>query len=83
MLKVKVYTSNNCGSCKMVKKFLQIKGAEYSEINIDESPNLRQEAISLSGAMTVPVIAVSDDSGILKGVSVGYNPSQLSSLLAS
>lgn len=83
MSKVKVYTSNNCGSCKMVKKFLQIKGADYSELNIDEDPSLRQEAISLSGVMTVPVIAVSDETGSIKGVSVGYNPSQLSSLLAA
>ena len=83
MSKVTIYTSNNCGSCKMVKKFLQIKGADYSELNIDENPSLRQEVISLSGAMTVPVIAVSDDSGSIKGVSVGYNPSQLSSLLAA
>jgi glutaredoxin 3 len=83
MKKIKIYTSNDCGSCKMVKKFLQIKGAEYSEINIDNSPNLRQEAISLSGVMTVPVIAVTDDTGVLKGVSVGYNPGQLSSLLAA
>ena len=56
MSKVTIYTSNNCGSCKMVKKFLQIKGADYSELNIDENPSLRQEAISLSGAMTVPVM---------------------------
>ncbi|HMS32066.1 MAG TPA: glutaredoxin family protein [Candidatus Saccharibacteria bacterium] len=83
MSQIKVYTSNNCSACRMVKKFLQIKGRDYQELNVDQDPNLRQEAISISGgAMTVPVIAVSDDDGSVKGFSVGYNPAQLSSLLS-
>ena len=83
MSQIKVYTSNNCPSCRMVKKFLQIKGKDFVELNVDSDPNLRQEAISVSGgAMTVPVIAISDEGGSVKGFSVGYNPSQLSSLIA-
>lgn len=83
MSQIKVYTSNNCPSCRMVKKFLQVKGKDFLELNVDEDPGLRQEAISVSGgAMTVPVISVSDEGGSLKGFSVGYNPGQLSSLIA-
>ena len=83
MSKVKIYTSNNCPSCKMVKKFLQIKGKEFEELNVDENPALRQEAVSISGAMTVPVVAVTSEDGALKGFSIGYNPSQLSGLLVA
>ena len=83
MSQIKVYTSNNCPSCRMVKKFLQVKGKDYVELNVDDNPDLRQEAIAVSGgAMTVPVIAVSDEGGLVKGFSVGYNPGQLSSLIA-
>ncbi len=65
----------------MVKKFLTMKGQEYQEVNLDENPDRRQEAIDLSGAMTVPVTVVDNGNG-MKNVTVGYNPAQLASALA-
>lgn len=64
----------------MVKKWLQAKGATYNEINLDEYPDRQQEALELSGALTVPVTVVTknDDS---REVVVGYNLQQLAPAL--
>ncbi len=79
--KITIYTTNTCAYCVMVKKFLKIKGQVYDEVNLDEHPERRQEAVELSGTMTVPVTVIENSEGI-KDVTVGYNPSQLSSALA-
>jgi glutaredoxin 3 len=78
---ITIYTTNTCAYCPMVKKFLTMKGQEYQEVNLDENPDRRQEAIEVSGAMTVPVTVVENGDG-LKNVTVGYNPAQLASALA-
>ncbi len=74
---VTIYTSNTCGQCKMVKKILTMKGHEYSEVNIDESPDRHQEVLKLSGQQRVPVTVVSDDTTGFQSVITGYNPGQL------
>lgn len=73
---ITIFTSNTCAYCQMVKKYLGIKGIGYDEINVDKHPERRQEAIDLSGAMTVPVTVVTkaDDS---REVIVGYNLAKL------
>lgn len=60
----------------MVKKWLGSKGLAYDEINLDEKPELRAEAASISGAMTVPITVVTkeDDS---KAVIIGWNLASL------
>jgi glutaredoxin len=65
----------------MVKKFLSAKGQAYEEVNLDNDPARQQEALALSGALTVPVTVVTkeDDS---KEVVVGYNLSKLAPALA-
>lgn len=75
--KVVIYTSNTCGQCKMVKRILAIKGHQYNEINIDESPDRRQEVLEVSGQQRVPVIVVQDDDAGTQSVITGYNPGQL------
>ena len=59
----------------MVKKFLTHKGIAYTEKNAEE-PAIRDEAIRVSGAMTVPITVIADK------VIIGYNPQQLSQALA-
>ncbi len=81
MLKgVTIFTTNTCAYCQMVKKYLNIKGVSYEEINLDENPHRRSEAIEISGALTVPVTVVTkkDDS---REIIVGYNLSKLAPAL--
>ncbi len=81
--KVTIYTSNTCGQCKMVKKILVMKGHEYDEVNIDESPSRHQEVLQLSGQQRVPVTVVHDVTTGLQSVITGYNPGQLMPALAA
>lgn len=73
---ITIYTTNTCAYCVMVKRWLQAKGMTYNEVNLDENPDRQQEALEMSGALTVPVTVVTkqDDS---KHVVVGYNLAQL------
>ncbi|MGH7237709.1 MAG: glutaredoxin family protein [Candidatus Saccharimonadales bacterium] len=78
---ITIFTTNACGYCGMVKKYLGSKGQKYDEVNLDEHPERQAEALNLSGALTVPVTLVTkhDDS---QQVIVGYNLAQLASAMA-
>ena len=78
---VTIFTTNTCGYCQMVKKYLGTKGVAYDEVNLDTYPERQAEAINLSGAMTVPVTVVTqhDDS---RDVIVGYNLARLAPAVA-
>ncbi len=81
MLKgVTIFTTNTCAYCQMVKKYLNIKGVSYEEVNLDENPHRRSEAMEISGALTVPVTVVTkkDDT---REIIVGYNLSKLAPAL--
>lgn len=64
----------------MVKRFLQSKGQQYNEVNLDTNPERQKEAQEMSGALTVPVTVVTKDDDS-KQVVVGYNLSQLAPAL--
>lgn len=81
MKKITIYTTNTCAYCAVVKRWLDGRGLAYNVINLDEQPDLRQEVIAMSGAMTVPVTVVEDDSGN-KHITVGWNPARLASAVA-
>lgn len=73
---ITIFTTNTCGYCVMVKKWLGAKGYTYEEVNLDQNPDRQAEALQLSGALTVPVTVVTkqDDS---KEVVVGFNLARL------
>ena len=79
--KVTIFTSNTCGYCQMVKKYLGAKNIGYEEVNIDEHPERQAEAMALSGAMTVPVTVVTKDDDSQE-VIVGYNLAKLAPAVA-
>jgi len=65
----------------MVKKYLATKGLTYDEVNLDDEPQRQQEALAISGALTVPVTVVTkhDDS---QEVVVGFNLAKLAPAIA-
>ena len=73
---ITIFTTNTCGYCLMVKKYLNAKGVGFEEVNLDQEPQRRAEAHKISGALTVPVTVVTktDDS---QEVIVGYNLAKL------
>lgn len=78
---ITIFTTNTCGYCVMVKKWLGSKGHSYKEVNLDQNPDRQAEALALSGALTVPVTVVTkeDDS---REVIVGFNLSKLAPAVA-
>lgn len=78
---ITIFTTNTCSYCVMVKRWLQAKGHQYEEVNLDTNPERQQEAFALSGALTVPVTVVTkqDDT---REVIVGYNLAKLAPAIA-
>ena len=78
---ITIFTTNTCGYCQMVKRYLGAKGMTWEEVNLDQYPQRQAEALSLSGTMTVPVTVVTkqDDS---QEVIIGYNLARLAPAVA-
>lgn len=81
MKKITVYTNSDCRYCDVVKNYLTSKQLEYDVVNLDDNPNVRQQVIQMSGAMTVPITVVEDEAGN-KNVTIGWNPSKLAAAIA-
>ncbi len=79
---ITIFTTNTCGYCVMVKKWLNSKGLRYEEVNLDEHPDRQAEALQVSGQLAVPVTVVTraDDS---REVVVGYNLAKLAPAVVS
>ena len=57
MKEVIIYSKNLCGYYTMAKNWLNSKGIEYKEINIEEQPEAREFVIS-EGHRTMPQIYI-------------------------
>ena len=78
---IAIYTTNTCSYCVMVKKWLQSKGMTYEEINLDEKPELRADAMNISGSITVPITVITKDNDE-KEVVIGWNLAKLAPAVA-
>jgi glutaredoxin len=82
---VTVYTTNTCGSCVMLKKWLTSKGQSFDLINLDDRPDERQKVIDMTGQMSVPVtvVADADSQAVSPHVIVGWKPGLIASALGA
>ncbi len=56
---VQIYTTNYCAFCQRAKAILRSKGVEFEEIDVTNSPELRERMVELSGGRrTVPEIFI-------------------------
>jgi glutaredoxin 3 len=78
---ITIFTTGTCAYCPMVKKYLTAKGLTYDEVNLDKEPHRQQEALAISGAMTVPVTVVTKQDNT-REVVVGYNLAKLAPAIA-
>ena len=72
---VKVYSTPACPYCRRAKAYLDEKGVTYEDIDVSARPEAAEEMVSLSGQMSVPIIAVDDK------VVVGFDRDKLDQLL--
>lgn len=78
---ITIFTTNTCAYCVMVKKWLNIKGMSYEEVNLEDHPERQAEAMQVSGQLAVPVTVVTKDDDT-KEVIVGYNLAKLAPAIA-
>ena len=55
---IKVFTTNSCPWCVKAKSYLQKKGVDYTELNEQDDMNAREEMVSKSKQMGVPVLDI-------------------------
>lgn len=65
MASVKIYTTPTCVYCKMAKDFFSKNNVSYEEYNVAEDAKAREEMVSLSHQLGVPVIKI--DSQVIVG----------------
>jgi len=78
---IRIYTTNTCAYCVMVKKWLLAKGHTWEEVNIEEHPERAQEAFEVSGQLNVPVTVVTNENDEQEVV-IGYNLAKLAPAVA-
>lgn len=54
---INLYTNTGCSKCKMLKRWLEMKGISYQELNIGEDDKARQNLIN-KGYRQLPQIEI-------------------------
>ncbi|MBU3068403.1 glutaredoxin 3 [Aestuariicella sp. G3-2] len=60
MAAVTLYTTRYCPFCVRAKALLDHKAVTYTDISVDNNPELRQEMMAKSGRHTVPQIWIGE-----------------------
>ena len=69
--KVTIYSTPSCHFCQDAKEFFKENEIEYTEHNVAEDAERRQEMIEKSGQMGVPVILIDEE------MMIGFNEEKL------
>ena len=72
---VVIYSTPSCVHCQHAKQFFDENNVEYTDHDVSEDQQKRQEMVEKSGQMGVPVIFVGDE------MIVGFDQDRLSQLL--
>lgn len=72
---VEIYTTPTCHFCHQAKEFMQANNVTFTEYDVAVDSEKREEMITKTGQMGVPVIAVGDD------VMIGFDEDRLRGLL--
>ena len=72
---IKIYTTPTCVYCRMAKDFFKEHNVQYEEHNVMEDLKAREEIVSKSGQMGVPVIDVGGE------MIIGFDKERLMELL--
>ena len=57
---VTVYTGSFCGFCEQVTSLLERRGIAYTEVSVEDHPDLREELLARSGRRTLPQVYVGE-----------------------
>jgi len=72
---VTIYSTPSCIHCQHAKEFFKENSIDYTDYDVSQDQEKRQEMVEKSGQMGVPVIFVGDE------MIVGFDKDKLSQLL--
>lgn len=72
---VTIYSTPTCTFCTQAKEFFTANSVEYTEHNVAEDMDKRQEMIDRSGQMGVPVIFIGEE------MIIGFDEARVKELL--
>ena len=75
MKNVTIYSTPTCHFCHAAKDFFTEKNVEFTDHDVSQDLEKRQEMIEKSGQMGVPVIFIGDE------MIIGFDESKISGLL--
>ena len=73
---VVIYSTPTCHFCHQVKEFLTENNIEFTDYNVAEDQEKRQEMIQRTGQLGVPVTVIGNE------IIIGFNKEKLSELLS-
>lgn len=79
MKSVTIYSTPSCHFCHEAKEYFDANNVTYTDHNVVEDADKRQEMVDRSGQMGVPVIIVGD--GEDAEIVVGFDKEKITSLL--
>jgi glutaredoxin-like YruB-family protein len=53
-----IYTTEACHACKSAKAWMESKGIEFDEVNVEGNRKLQQQLVERTGQLAVPVIDI-------------------------
>jgi len=74
--KVVIYSTPTCTYCKMTKDFFAANHVEYTDIDVSQNEEKRNEMVEKSGQMGVPVIDIENK------IIIGFDEPKLKELLS-
>ena len=72
---IEIYTTPSCAYCHMAKEYFKSKGLAYEEYDVMKDVQKRQEMITETGQMGVPVIKINGK------IVIGFNKGKINELL--
>lgn len=75
IMKVKIFTTPNCGFCHTEKEFFKEHNIEFEEFDVFKDDQAREEMIQKSGQLGVPVTDVDGQ------IVIGFDRTRLKQLL--
>lgn len=80
MKKVVIYSTPTCGYCKMAKEYFTENKVEYVEHDVAADEEKRDEMITKTGQMGVPVITIGEE-GAEPEIVIGFDRPRIAGLL--
>ena len=75
MPKIRVYSTEFCPYCVVLKEFLKEKNVVFEEIDVTEDLKAQEEMIDKSGQMSVPVVEIDGE------IVIGFDKERIATLL--